>query len=144
VKGLPANVFTAPANTQFLTKVTAASQRTTFYLWANHKTIPFGGHFYDPSYGTIWLTKASMATYEIDKDNLERLENMENSGHVVRTNYSRATGPGGPFYFRCLLPDEVAATQTNGYQGPFNDLPGKDVAGISSTSVSDLRRKFNK
>jgi len=144
VKGLPANVFAAPANTQFLDKISAASPRTTLYLWANHKTIPYAGKYYDPSYGVIWLSKASMATYEIDAENIERLENVQNSSHVIRTNYSRATGAGGQFYFRTLLPDEVNATQTNGYQGPFTNLPGQDVADIAPTSVSDLRRKFNK
>jgi hypothetical protein len=150
VLGLPANVFTAPLPNSPFTRVTAGTARTGLYLWANHKTVPYLGRYYDPSYGRVWDSKPQMAQYHLHAGQpLQRVE-LTATGQQKTTSYLPATAPnGGTVYFRALLDDEVMATNTNGYQGPFAVLPGREwlgqnVAMLRQSMASQLSRLQSK
>ncbi|MCU0228829.1 MAG: hypothetical protein MUF01_14440 [Bryobacterales bacterium] len=139
---LPANVFQAPAHGSAFTVVSLATPRTEYYLWANHKTIPYMGRYFDPSYGKIWDSKEQMAHLHIDHaEPLKRVEYDAQNRQII-TEYSRAVGTTGTFYFRDLTTNEAMAVNMRGYQGPFAALPGKEWSGPSVAMIKQM--KFNK
>jgi len=122
---LRSNIFLPPAAADPLVLVTGTSERTTLYLWANHKTVPYGGRYYDALYGKTWAEKKDMAVYDLDSGASIMRRQFTADGTEYQTEFLPAKNKREDlFYFRQLLELEITAVGADGYQGPYGALPG--------------------
>ncbi len=131
VAGLPANVIKPPVNPDMfepLTALPATHQRSTYYLWSDHKVVPFQGRYYDPSYGRIWNSLPSMAAYHMksDRPTIKRNLNKATGGTEVCEFTEAEDAGGGSVWFRDFSLPEMAFSV--GCQGPYAALPGTAAA----------------
>jgi len=125
VLGLRSNIFCPPAAADPLVLVTGTTERTTLYLWANHKTVPYNGQYYDALYGKKWVEKKEMAVYNLDSGASIMRRQFTADGTEYQTEFLPAKNSRKDvFYFRQLLELEITAVGANGYQGPYSVLPG--------------------
>ena len=91
------------------------------YCWGDHKTVPFDGRFYDPSYGKIYNKLSDMATYHLRPEDDRKLDL---SKHRVIEADDRS---GSVWYFVALSQALCNQLQkTNCLQGPYRkkqDVP---------------------
>lgn len=145
VLSLASNVWATPNPEGTFTRVTPASVLTDLYLWDNHKTVPYGGQYYDVLYGTIWASKDLMAEYHLVEPSLLRQQINPLTNRAIIVEYLPATGTNGQTcYFRSLTEDEVQHIQRRGYQGPFSTLPGTAWDGPAPGNVSFRKLMFSK
>ncbi|HEY1218807.1 MAG: hypothetical protein ABSE42_01470 [Bryobacteraceae bacterium] len=143
VLGLRSNVYAAPHPEGVFTPVTAGLHPNDLYLWENHKTIAYGGLYYDVLYGRIWDRTDQMALYNLRPPEVVRVETNPATNHTVTTTYTPATNATGTlFYFRSLTEPEVIAIQRRGFQGPFSTLPGTAWDGKAEGNVGFLRNEY--
>jgi hypothetical protein len=142
VLGLQSNVFSVPTHAVRFSPVTIGSPRTNLYLWENHKTVPYLGRYYDPSYGRVWDAKEQMAMFHIRESvPIKRTELTADNKQKTTTYYTGVGTSNAEVYFRDLLDEEVRSVQCRGYQGPFATLPGQPWDG---PSVAELRQEYQR
>ncbi|HTZ89424.1 MAG TPA: hypothetical protein VMA71_03735 [Alloacidobacterium sp.] len=130
VLGLASNILQPPLNRdtfQPLTGPPLHSQLSEYYFWGDHKTVPYEGLYYDPSYGRIWESLEQMAAYHLrtaDPTFKRRLARNE-GGDEICDFYEVEDKAGDISYFRELSLAELAHSPSGGLQGPYAVLPGQ-------------------
>jgi len=89
------------------------------YFWANHKVVPYGGKFYDPSYHNIYDKLEDMSVYHVCSDSLSKTDANE----ILKIE----TSNGMPMWMiefsvknsQFLRPDP--ARKSNLYMGPYRE-----------------------
>ena len=128
VLGLPSNIVSVVADPNLYNLPVACQPE--LYSWDNHKTVPYGGKFYDPSYWNVYNRLEDMVTYHFcaaDDNAIKRNLETREGGTRTCLFLPAETDTKQKLYFRIIEDTESKAGRTLTYQGPYAELPGKPI-----------------